>query len=376
MRVLFLSLCAMEDMESQGLYSDLLKEFRAHGHDVLAIAPRERRTGLPTELANCGGIDVLRVAVGNIQKTNLIEKGVSTLALTREFLAALDKRTPGREFDLVIYATPPTTISGLVEAVKKRTGAKAYLLLKDIFPQNSLDLGMLSEGGVKGLVYRYFKVTERKTYEAADWIGCMSPANREYLLAHEPWLDPTRVEVNPNTVAPRDMSGLDAGAFRAKYGLPNDERIFAYGGNLGKPQCVDFLIDVLRLNEAEAVGFFVIAGSGTDRPKLERFFAEAAAQPAPRRVRRDAVRLRRGPDNPRPALHDTQLSFQSPLLHAGGAAHFDGNRRDVRHGPHRRGERLRRGRVERLARGLPGQVPGADRRGGRRHGQALARVPG
>ena len=275
MRVLFLSLCAMEDMESQGIYSDLLKEFRAHGHDVLAIAPRERRTGLPTELANCGGIDVLRVAVGNIQKTNLIEKGVSTLALTREFLAALDKRTPGREFDLVIYATPPTTISGLVEAVKKRTGAKAYLLLKDIFPQNSLDLGMLSEGGVKGLVYRYFKVTERKTYEAADWIGCMSPANREYLLAHEPWLDPTRVEVNPNTVAPRDMSGLDAGAFRAKYGLPNDERIFAYGGNLGKPQCVDFLIDVLRLNEAEAVGFFVIAGSGTDRPKLERFFAEA-----------------------------------------------------------------------------------------------------
>ena len=265
----------MEDMESQGIYSDLLKAFHSHGHEVLAIAPRERRTGLPTELADCGGVEVLRVAVGNIQKTNLIEKGVSTLVLKHEFLSALDGFAPGREFDLVVYATPPTTISGLVEAIKKRTGAKAYLLLKDIFPQNSLDLGMLSERGVKGLIYRYFKETERKTYAAADWIGCMSPANREYLLAHEQWLDPARVEVNPNTVTPRDMSRLDATSFKAKYGLPDDGRVFVYGGNLGRPQCVDFLVDVLWLNEAAPVGFFAIAGSGTDRPKLERFFAEA-----------------------------------------------------------------------------------------------------
>lgn len=274
MKVLFISLCAIEDFESQGIYTDLLKTFRTHGHDVLAIAPREKRTGLPTELINLGGIRVLHVAIGNIQKTNLVEKGISTLTVKGKFLKAFDEYASGEQFDLVLYATPPTTIAGLVEGVKRRTGAKAYLLLKDIFPQNSLDLGMLSEHGLKGLIYRYFKSTEKGTYAAADWIGCMSEANRDYLLAHEPWLSPERVEVNPNTVTPKDMSGVDAESFRRKYGIPSDETVFVYGGNLGKPQCVGFLMELIALNEKSPVGFFLVAGSGTDRPKLEAFFSE------------------------------------------------------------------------------------------------------
>lgn len=176
MNVLFVSLSAIEDVNSQGIYTDLLKTFRDHGHKVYAIAPREKRTGLPTELADLEGVKVLRVAIGNIQKTNLIEKGISTLTVKSKFLKALNKYLANVKFDLVLYATPPTTISGLVRSIKERTGAKAYLLLKDIFPQNSLDLGMLSERGLKGPLYKYFKSTEKSTYEVADWIGCTPAA--------------------------------------------------------------------------------------------------------------------------------------------------------------------------------------------------------
>lgn len=275
MNVLFVSLSAIEDVNSQGIYTDLLKTFRDHGHKVYAIAPREKRTELPTELADLEGIKVLRVAIGNIQKTNLIEKGISTLTVKSKFLKALNKYLANVKFDLVLYATPPTTISGLVRSIKERTGAKAYLLLKDIFPQNSLDLGMLSERGLRGPLYKYFKSTEKSTYEVADWIGCMSEANRTYLLEHEPQLCPECVEVNPNTIIPRDMSDLDVGFLREKYSIPSDETVFVYGGNLGRPQCVDFLIEVLKLNEKNPAGFFLIAGSGTDRPKLEEYFARA-----------------------------------------------------------------------------------------------------
>ena len=272
MNVLFVSLCAIEDFESQGIYTDLLKTFRNHGHGVFAIAPREGRTGLPTELVNLDGVKILRVAIGNIQKTNLIEKGISTLTVKSKFLKAFNKFLPEEQFDLVLYATPPTTISELVGSIKNRTGAKAYLLLKDIFPQNSLDLDILSEHGLKGLIYKYFKSTEKSTYAVADWIGCMSEANRDYLLAHEPRLCPECVEVNPNTLIPRDMSNLDAKSFKNKYCIPSNAIVFAYGGNLGKPQCVDFLIELLKLNEKNPAGFFIIAGNGTDRPKLELFF--------------------------------------------------------------------------------------------------------
>lgn len=275
MRVLFMSLTEIEDIDSQGIYTDLLKTFRNHGHEVVALAPRERRTGLPTELVELRGIQVLRIAVGNITKCGLIEKGISNLTIKNKFLKAMRHNIKNTKFDLVLYTTPPTTIYGLVEAVKKAAGAKAYLLLKDIFPQNSLDLGMLSKNGVKGLIYRYFKHTERKTYAAADWIGCMSRANRDYLVAHEPEINPERIEVNPNSLIPRDMSNIDNSDFKERYGLPCNERIFVYGGSLGRPQGIDFLIEVLRLNERSSVGYFLIAGNGTERAKLESYFSSA-----------------------------------------------------------------------------------------------------
>ncbi len=275
MRVLFLSQSPMESGDT-GIYTDLLRTFAEHGHSVYALSPRERRTGLPSELAHEDGINIIRVAVGNITKTNLIEKGVSTLSIGVRYLDALKRFAPGVDFDLVLYATPPTTISGVVEKVKRATGARAYLLLKDIFPQNAIDLGMLSRSGPKAPIYAFFKRSERKTYQAADWIGCMSPANRDYLLEHEPWLDPSRVEVNPNAIIPRDLAGEDPETFRSKYGLPSDERIFVYGGNLGKPQAIDFFIEVLRENEKDPAGFFLIAGSGTERLLLEAYFEQEA----------------------------------------------------------------------------------------------------
>lgn len=271
-KLLFVSLGSLESFDQQGIYTDLLKVFRDHGHSVYAIGVRERRSGLPTEYVESDGIHVLRVSAGNIQKTNLLEKGLSTLALKSHLVKAVNKHLPDVDFDLVLFATPPTTISGFIEAVKERTGAKAYLLLKDIFPQNSLDLGLLSKKGIKGLAYRYFKLTERKTYACCDWIGCMSPANVDYLLTHEPQIDPRIIEVNPNSLIPRDMSLSDRSSFKEKYSLPDGVPVFVYGGNLGRPQNVPFLIEALKVNEERRAGYFAIAGNGTDRPLLEKWF--------------------------------------------------------------------------------------------------------
>lgn len=274
MKILFVSLCAIENVENQHIYTDLLRIFRSRGHEVWAIAPREKRCGLATEFVDDHGIRLIHVAIGDIQKTNFIKKGFSTLSLNRRFVRALDEFAPDEKFDLVLYVTPPTTISGLVRQVKDKTGAKAYLLLKDIFPQNSLDLGILSAKGIRGLLYRYFKKTERKTYAVADWIGCMSRANLEYLLEHQPDLDAARIEVNPNSLIPRDMTEVSPSYFREKYDIPSDQIVFAYGGNLGKPQDIDFLISVLDLNEDNPAGFFLIAGEGTERRRLEAFFSK------------------------------------------------------------------------------------------------------
>ena len=61
---------------------------------------------------------------------------------------------------------------------------------------------------------------------------------------------------------------------RDKYNIPKDKTILVYGGNLGKPQGIDFIIDCVKENEKRNNTFFLIIGSGTDYNKLNNYIKE------------------------------------------------------------------------------------------------------
>ena len=149
-------------------------------------------------------------------------------------------------------------------------------MLKDIFPQNAVDLGMLQTTGLKGLLYKYFRKKEKKLYSLSDRIGCMSQANVDYILKHNPEIPKEKVEICPNCIEVQDMrlSEQERKDMRNKYGLPQNKKIFVYGGNLGKPQDVPFIVSCLKKCADLADSYFVIAGSGTDRYLLEEYVAE------------------------------------------------------------------------------------------------------
>ena len=123
-----------------------------------------------------------------------------------QFLNAIKKYFADIKFDLILYPTPPITFVKVVEYVKKRDGAKTYLLLKDIFPQNAVDIGMMSKTGVKGLLYKHFRRQEKKLYAISDCIGCMSLANMDYIIKHNPEVESKKVEVCPNSIEVIDKS--------------------------------------------------------------------------------------------------------------------------------------------------------------------------
>ena len=146
MNILFLTLGRMESVEAHAIYTDLLRALRDAGHCVFAVSAREKRTGLPTQRSTEGGVEMLRVRTGNMTRCGLVEKGISTLRIEGQFKRAIKKHFKGVRFDLVLYSTPPITFAKVVQYIKKRDGAKSYLLLKDIFPQNAVDMGMLMAG--------------------------------------------------------------------------------------------------------------------------------------------------------------------------------------------------------------------------------------
>lgn len=273
MNVLFLTLLAFDSIQERTLYTDLLREFVKNGHHVYAISPVEKRQNQETHLIEKENATILRLQIGNTQKTNIIEKGISTVMIEPTFKKAIREYFSNVKFDLVLYSTPPITLVSAVEYVKKRDGAKTYLLLKDIFPQNAVDIGIMSKSGLKGLLYKHFRKQEKKLYRISDRIGCMSQANVDYVLKHNPEVDPKIIEVCPNSFDVIDKS-VDAETrkqIREKYGIPLDKKVFIYGGNLGKPQGVPFLIECLKKCEDLSNAYFLIVGDGTEYGLLENY---------------------------------------------------------------------------------------------------------
>lgn len=274
MNILFLSLSRFDDVNVRGIYSDLMREFINRGNNVFIASPTERRFGKPTHLIEQPNCQILKIQTLNIQKTNVIEKGIGTLLLEQQFDKAIRKYWDDIKFDLILYATPPITFNKVIAGIKRRCGARSYLMLKDIFPQNAVDLGMMKQGG---FLHKMFRKKEKRLYEISDKIGCMSPANCEFVIKHNPEVDKHKVELCPNAVMPVDIPKLTAEErelLLSKYAIPTDKTLFIYGGNLGKPQGIDFLLKVIEENEKRNNSYIVIVGSGTEYHKLEQWFAE------------------------------------------------------------------------------------------------------
>lgn len=270
MKILFLTLSHIKSIEDRGIYTDLLREFRNKGHQVTIVTPAERRLNIKTNISKVEGIKLLQVKTLNITKCHFIEKGIATLAIEFQYLRAIKKYLKGIKFDLVLYSTPPITFERVIKYIKSQSKAYSYLLLKDIFPQNAVDMKMIRKGS---LIHMYFERKEKKLYDISDTIGCMSPANVEFLLKNNPSININKVEVNPNSISPLHIKYTleEKKEIKTKFGLPLDKKIFVYGGNLGIPQGIDFLIETLEeLKEPKA--YVLIVGSGTQFTKLDNWF--------------------------------------------------------------------------------------------------------
>lgn len=270
MNILFLTLLDFSSLTESNIYTDLLRCFSGKGPNIYAISPFEKRKARQTEVLIDQNVQILKVKIGNITKCGMIEKGISTRRIEAQYIKAIKKYYSDVHFDLILYATPPITYGKVIEYVKKRDNARTYLLLKDIFPQNAVDLGMFSS---KGLLHTFFKRKEKKLYDQSDFIGCMSQANVDYLLKHNSWIDPKKVEICPNSIEPITIEKDETiiRKVREKYSIPMDKTIFIYGGNLGKPQGMEHIIACLKACADHPHAYFVIAGSGTEYPKLKAF---------------------------------------------------------------------------------------------------------
>lgn len=271
MNILFLTIAGLKDLNGRGLSLDLINEI-SKKHNLYIVSSLQKRENLETVLEENCNYKILRVKTGNLTKNkSKIEKGFSMLMLESQYKKAINKYYKGIKFDVILYATPPITFNKLVSSLKREHNALSYLMLKDIFPQNAVDLNMIKENGV---LAKYYRKKEIDLYKISDFIGTMSQGNMEYLLKMNKYIDPSKVEVFPNSIKPIDLCKISKEEKRRilqKYNIPESKCYFIFGGNFGKPQGINNIIQIAKRFDNVENGVLILVGNGSQFSKMQSF---------------------------------------------------------------------------------------------------------
>ena len=254
--------------QNSTIYLDLLRAVRDAGHHVTVIAGTSD-DDCSDEIQLIEGMDVVFLKLEDQFGAGRIRKGLIQLSIGPRMKALIKKRIWDRKFDMTVYPTPPVTLAGAADMCRRHYKCLTYLMLKDIFPQNAVDLHMMKEGG---LLHRYFSRMEKRLYAVSDRIGCMSQANIDYMKLNSPGSS-GKLELFPNTVQLKECSSWNENQ--------TDRVRFVFGGNMGAPQAIDFLLEGIRKCASVpecCMAEFSFVGSGSETGKLERYISENRPQ--------------------------------------------------------------------------------------------------
>lgn len=240
----------------------LAREFVDQGHETIVIVPDIEATS-SCSIVVIEGVKVLRIFSLNFLIKNHFYRTLFELSLPFMVMFGIMK-SPYRnaKWDLIVWYSPTIFWGPLVLYIKIKSRCKTYLILRDIFPEWALDLGVLS----KGFSYYFFKCCANFQYLMADTIGVQSSSNLGFFNRWNKFSN-KRLEVLENWQTPSINIGCSISIDKTKLA---DRKIFIYIGNMGVAQGMDFLIDLaFELRDRHDLGFiFIGRGSEVDRLKL------------------------------------------------------------------------------------------------------------
>jgi glycosyltransferase involved in cell wall biosynthesis len=243
---------------------DLAREFARHGHDVVVIVPAGESEAKPWSREDVDGVEVWRLRAPRTKGVGYVRRTLNEIALPFFMLRNL-LRSPLalRRFDGIAWYSPTIFLGPLVKALKERSACRSYLIVRDIFPEWAVDMGLMR----KGLLYRIFKCVAHYQYSVADTIGAQSPGNIAYFSA---WVD--RVEVLENWLANAPLVPCRIDLARTALA---GRSIFVYAGNMGVAQGVSIFVDLAETLKDRSEFGFLFVGRGSD---FDRFRVLAAAR--------------------------------------------------------------------------------------------------
>jgi glycosyltransferase involved in cell wall biosynthesis len=235
---------------------ELALEFKKQGHSVsvLTPAPAQKEKLVNNEL---DGIEVLFFRNGEIKNISKIKRAINETLLSFYAWQAAKNTLSQRHFDGIVYYSPSIFWGHLVKKLQKKWKCKSYLILRDIFPQWTVDNGLMKQGSI---IHRYFTFFEIINYKAAHKIGVMSPSNLKYFESTKH--DLSKFEVLYNWAKLPQIT-QSQNKYRKELKLES-KLVFFYGGNIGHAQQMINLVQLANQLKDNTDVHFLFVGKGDE----------------------------------------------------------------------------------------------------------------
>lgn len=239
---------------------DLSLEFVNQGHDVtmMVAAPG---LDVPFRVEDWRSVRVVRLKTFKTKDIGYVHRTLNEFLMPFAMLRNLRKSPLAVEkWDGIAWYSPTIFLGPIVSALKRASACRSYLIIRDIFPEWSVDMGLMG----RGLPYRILKAIAKYQYSVADVIGVQTQGNSSYFTD---WLKgpSRRVEVLQNWLASAPAAGcsisIDQTALAGR-------KIFVYAGNMGIAQGMGILLELAeRLKTRADIGFLFV-GRGSEAQRL------------------------------------------------------------------------------------------------------------
>jgi len=242
---------------------DLSREFVRQGHQVTVMLPCSEQIEA-WRVEEFDGVRVLRLKAPKAKDIGYIRRTLGEFLMPFFMKANFLKSPLAREkWSGVVWYAPSIFHGPFASFLKKRNNCKAYLIIRDIFPEWAVDMGLMKRGG---LPHRIFQLVAKYQYSVADTIGVQTPGNLKYfqtwvqkpnkkLEVLQNWLGqpvrvPCTIRLNETPLAGR--------------------KLFVYAGNMGVAQGMDIVLDLAERMQTRTDVGFVFVGRGSEVPRLQQ----------------------------------------------------------------------------------------------------------
>lgn len=248
---------------------DLAREFAHQGFELTVLLPSQE-TLIGWELQDRDGMQILRLGAPKTKDVGYVRRTISEW-LMPYFMAYNLRKSPlsGSKWDGVIWYSPSIFHGPLVRLLKRQSGCKSYLIIRDIFPEWALDLGLMR----KGPAYYFFKRIARGQYNAADIIGVQSQGNLSYFQRWARGGKGRQLEILQNWLSPPAIAKCSIDIQSTSFA---GRKVLVYAGNMGVAQGLDIILALAdRMRYRRDLGFLFV-GRGSEAARLEQISRDLA----------------------------------------------------------------------------------------------------